>query len=109
MHTIRRKQPGDKAMADPRIGYVVLDGNGREVGTLAKEPTFQRKGIKQGGGWSVWILEERAALSDDAGGELWVPDFRTAKAIVARWSADPTAFRPPDPAADFDIDALFQG
>ncbi|ARJ65987.1 hypothetical protein WV31_10145 [Magnetospirillum sp. ME-1] len=109
MHTIRRKQPGDKAMADPRISYVVLDGNGREVGTLAKEPTFQRKGIKQGGGWSVWILEEHAALSDDAGGELWVPDFRSAKEIVARWSADPTAFRPPDPAAEFDMDALFQG
>jgi hypothetical protein len=105
--SIRSKKPGDRACVDPRVRHVVLDADGAEVGTIAKEPIFQRKGIVQGGGYSVFVMQQEHALTDDAGGEVWVPDFKTAKVLVERYFATPWTFRAPDPRADFDLEALF--
>ena len=105
--TIRIKRPTDRACADPRVLSVILDAEGAEVGYIAKEPKFQRKGIVQGGGYSVFVMQQEHALTDDAGGEVWVPDHRTAKAVVARYFSTPWAFRAPEPQADFDMEALF--
>ena len=107
--TIHAKRPGDSACVDARVHHVILDADGAEVGTIAREPKFQRKGIVQGGGYSVFVMQQEYALSDDAGGEVWVPDFKTAKVLIARYFSTPHAFRAPDPRADFDLEELFGG